>query len=81
MCAFGIVNPRVFCSVCICCTSALCHLIQICVAHMWDDLDVNSGLCFRYSPSLLGMKVLESRNVNRAKLYYLRDRKPSEYRS
>jgi len=34
-----------------------------------------------YSPSLLGMKVLESRNVNRAKLYYLRDRKPSEYRS
>ena len=34
----------------------------------------------RYSPSLLGLKVLEHRPVRRAKLYYLRDRKPSEYR-
>ena len=34
----------------------------------------------RYSPSLLAVKVLEHRNVRRAKLYYLRDRKPSEYR-
>lgn len=33
-----------------------------------------------YSPSLLAVKVLEHRNVRRAKLYYLRDRKPSEYR-
>lgn len=33
-----------------------------------------------YSPSLLGVQVLERRKVRRAKLYYLRDRKPSEYR-
>ena len=39
----------------------------------------NVILC-RYSPSLLGVKVLEHRPVRRAKLYYLRDRKPSEYK-
>jgi len=33
-----------------------------------------------YSPSLLGLTVLEHRPVRRAKLYYLRNRKPSEYR-
>lgn len=33
-----------------------------------------------YSPSLLGVKVLEHRPVRRAKLYYLRGRKPSEYK-
>ena len=34
----------------------------------------------RYSPTLQGVKVLGSRRVRRAKLYYLRDRKPSEYK-
>ncbi|CAK0758229.1 hypothetical protein CVIRNUC_002604 [Coccomyxa viridis] len=33
-----------------------------------------------YSPTLQGVKVLGSRRVRRAKLYYLRDRKPSEYK-
>ena len=34
----------------------------------------------RYSPTLQGVKVLGRRRVRRAKLYYLRDRKPSEYK-
>ena len=34
----------------------------------------------RYSPTLQSIKVLGRRKVRRAKLYYLRDRKPSEYK-
>lgn len=33
-----------------------------------------------YCPTLLELKVLESRKVRRSKLYYLRDRNPKEYR-
>ncbi len=55
--------------------------VKFCILYV--DFDLNTELlCLlhRYSPSLLGVKVLEHRNVRRAKLYYLRDRKPSEYR-
>ena len=34
-----------------------------------------------YSPHITEMKVLESRKVRRAKLYYLRERTAKEYRT
>lgn len=34
----------------------------------------------RYSPTLQSLSVTGRRKVRRAKLYYLRDRKPNEYR-
>ncbi|KAK9916692.1 hypothetical protein WJX75_005877 [Coccomyxa subellipsoidea] len=34
-----------------------------------------------YSPTLQSLSVIGRRKVRRAKLYYLRDRKPSEYRA
>lgn len=34
----------------------------------------------RYSPTLQSLRVLGRRKVRRAKLYYLRGRKPSEYK-
>lgn len=34
-----------------------------------------------YSPHIVEMRVVESRKVRRAKLYYLRDRTAKEYRT
>ena len=40
----------------------------------------NSHMCCRYSPTIQSIKALDQRRVRKAKLYYLRDRNPKDYR-
>ena len=42
--------------------------------------DANPLLRRRFSPNIQAIVVLDSKKVRRAKLYYLRDRQPKEYR-